>query len=166
MIGNTHSDMKETFSHRRARRHLAWSHPPFNSEDLLVVAPLNLLIIIFPITLSSQQQRTTAKGEMRRRWRDRGGKVSFTYLLETEIASHYCVLQIVFGSKKGGKNREGMSWLLSYQGCSLCVATCQHRRPSAVSNLVTQTHNHTFTHQKTHSSAYTSNGNKAPIQTD
>lgn len=69
MMENIHSDMKETFSNRRVRQHLARSHPPFNSEDLLVVAPLNLFIIIFPIALSYRQQRMKQKREMRQGWK-------------------------------------------------------------------------------------------------
>lgn len=58
--------LRETFSHHKAGRDLAWSQPPLNSEDLLVITAPNLLIIIFPITLSSRKQETTTKGREER----------------------------------------------------------------------------------------------------
>lgn len=61
MRGNTHSDTRETFSHRRARRQLAVSQPSISSEDLLVVGPPNL-IIVFSIALSSRTRATTNRG--------------------------------------------------------------------------------------------------------
>lgn len=94
--------LRETFSHHRAGRQLAWPQPPVDTEDLLVVAPPNLLIIIFSITLSSQKEGMTTEGRGGKRkrvrereregWRERGRHLRFTCLLETVIASHYHVL--------------------------------------------------------------------------
>lgn len=123
MMGNTHSDMRETFSHHQVQWHLAWPQPPFNSKDLLVVVPLNRLIIILSITLSSRQQMTTTIGG-KRQGRSSGGAKTLIYIplrnwdcISLLWAAVYCVW-LSNGGKKW--NREGMSWLLSHQSCSLC----------------------------------------------
>lgn len=56
--------LRETFSHHQAGRQLAWSQPPLNSEDLLVIASPNL-IIIFSITLSSESKARQPNGGKR-----------------------------------------------------------------------------------------------------
>lgn len=127
MIGNTHSDMKETFSHWRARRHLAWSHPPFSSEDLLVVVPLNLLIIIFPITLSFRQQRTTTQ-RRDETGTERQRRKSLIYIplrnwdcISLFRATDYCVWQQKKVKKKiknGSEKEWAGSWAIK---APLCV---------------------------------------------
>lgn len=102
---------------------VAWPQPPFSAEDLLVGVPPNLLIIIFPITLSSWQQSTATIGGKRQGWSNRGGKTLIYIPLRNWdcISLLWAVVYCVWLSNGGKKwSREGMSWLLSHQSCSLC----------------------------------------------
>lgn len=61
--------LSDTVSHHQVGRWLASSQNPLNSEDLLVIAPLNLLITIFSITLSPRKLGLTTQG-MKEGWRE------------------------------------------------------------------------------------------------
>lgn len=167
MIGNTHNDMRETFSHHQVQWHLAWPQPPFNSKDLLVFVPLNRFIIILSITLSSRQQMTTTIGGKRQGRSSGGAKTLICIPLRNRdcISLLWAAVYCVWLSNREKKNGTEMGWA----GCwaikaALCVATCQQCWLSAPTNLVTQTHNHVFMQPQTDPSTYTSNSDKAPNQ--
>ncbi len=87
--------LRETFSHHKAGRQLAWSQPPF--KRFTCRAPSNLLTIIFSITLSFGKQCTTTK-EREATAMERNGKTPLIYMplrncncISLSCAKVYCV---------------------------------------------------------------------------
>lgn len=151
--------LRETFSHHQGGRQLAWSQPLSTPSEL----PHYHLFChsIFRKARRDNQREGSKRGMGRRR------QTPLIYVplrnrdcISLSCAIVYCVW--LSDEKNGTEER--------WAGCravraALCVVACQHWWLSALTNLVTQTHNHNLTRAQRHPSFYTSNSGEVPNQT-